>query len=182
MGLNRAVKFKLKNIMTIVRRKHKGEIKKITSLQMEVEVARFFNPRVNIIVPNVFWSMFKYECDLVVLTPANRCYEIEIKVCKYDLRKDKDKKHNHDDPKFKRLYFAIPWYLKDEIEHIPEQAGILIINPDYYDSNFDFSCELFREPRNKSKYIFSQKERLYLLELLGMRIWGLKNRLNKVLK
>lgn len=154
---------------------------------MEVELARFLNYRVNIIVPNVSWGMFSHECDLIRLTPAGYCSEIEIKVSLYDLKKDKHKFHNHVDGngygrnKIKYLYFAIPEYLERHIEYIPERAGILIV----YEVVKDWlpkpilRVKEIRSPKKQSNYKFSVKERLRLLELMAMRIWGLKKKLTK---
>ena len=161
--------------MATKRKTHKG-LKKITTLDC----------RVNIVVPNVSWGMFTHECDLIKLTPAGYCSEIEIKISKADLKKDCKKPHSHKDRenKIKYLYFAIPEYLKDCIEFIPERAGILVIYEEYneyHDKWYKFIKEE-RQPKQQSKYKFTEKERRKLLELMALRIWGLKKKLSKLKK
>lgn len=156
---------------------------------MEVELSRYLNFRINLIVPNVSWGMFSHECDLIRLSPAGYCSEIEIKVSLSDLKKDKEKRHNHVDGgrysyrtnKIKYLYFAIPEYLEKHIEHIPERAGILVvreIKKDWWPEP-QIRTEEIRAPKKQSDYKFSEKERIKLLSLMAMRIWGLKRKLAK---
>ena len=69
---------------------------KFNSLEMEVALSKFFNPRQNIIVPNISWGMGgHHECDLMVLTQCNFAYEVEIKVSAADLKADAKKTHAH---------------------------------------------------------------------------------------
>ncbi len=145
---------------------------------MEVALAHYFRLRQNLIVPNISWSMFQHELDLLVLTKSNYAYEVEIKVSKHDLIKDKEKPHGHRSHKIKRLYFAIPEYLRENIEHIPPEAGIIIVNKDAPNWSCN-KCLLLRKPQNKSEYKFTELERLYLYKLMAMRIWGLKEKLAK---
>src|SRR5690606_3456699 len=95
--------------------------------EVEMAVVNYFGSRQHLIVPNVSWGFgLNYEADLVVVTKAGYAKEIEIKVSRADLLKDKEKKHNHDCSKFKELYFAIPERLLKDKEHIPERAGIIV--------------------------------------------------------
>jgi hypothetical protein len=142
-------------------------MKKLNCLDIEIAVADFFNPRLNIIVPNISWGLFLHECDMLVLTKSGYAYEIEIKTDKYDLIKDSKKKHGHFNVKLSRLYFAIPNYLSECIQHIPEHAGILIVSEGGF-------VELKRQPKIKNEYKFTEQERLKLAELGTMRIWNLK--------
>ena len=79
---------------------------KITTLEMEIALARFINPRVNLVVPNVSWGFFNHECDLISISKSGFATEYEIKVSKSDLKADKKKKHTHDDNKIKALICA----------------------------------------------------------------------------
>jgi len=92
----------------------------ITTPEMEIALAEYFGIRQNLIVPNVSWGMDSHECDLFILTPAGYGWEVEIKVSKADLFKDKHKRHRHNSSKIKFLYFAIPEYLERYIDEIPE--------------------------------------------------------------
>lgn len=145
-------------------------MEKITTLEMEIAVSRFFDITTSVIVPNVYFGMFNHECDLIRLTKQGYCSEIEIKISRSDLLAEKKKKHDHTDKKIKYLYFALPWYLKKDVEHVPEKAGIIIVNKKR-------QCSLMRKPKMACNYKFSPEERTRLLELMAMRIWNLKKKL-----
>ncbi|MEM6817189.1 MAG: hypothetical protein AAF578_00215 [Pseudomonadota bacterium] len=100
---------------------------KITTIEMECALARHFNYRQNLIVPNVSWGIDIHECDLLVVTRAGYATEVEIKVSKTDLKKDAEKPHQHQDYRIKSLYFAIPDYLIDCTDLVPERAGIISV-------------------------------------------------------
>lgn len=149
------------------------------TIDMEITLANYFGIRQNLIVPNVSWGMDSHECDLFVLTPAGYGWEIEIKVSKADLLKDKNKRHGHYLSKIKFLYFAIPDYLESYVFEIPLRAGIIIIRPN---KNYDcgYWCEKFRKPlANGRSYKYTDAERLQLARLGALRIWGLKKKLCK---
>lgn len=150
---------------------------KYTALEMEVEIANYFSPRVNLIVPNISWGMWLHECDLLVITPSNYAYEVEIKTDKYDLIKDAQKRHKHNSDKIKKLYFGIPYYLQDYINHIPERAGIIVVGTSLYCRN---NVKKTREAQVCGDYKFSDEERYNVARLGSMRIWGLKKALNEL--
>lgn len=145
-----------------------------TAKEIEIRVARHFGTRRCLIVPNVSWGLFNYECDMIVLTPARCVYEVEIKVNKHDLINDKNKKHSHNDDRIKFLYFAIPEKLEPHIEHIPERAGILVITKDGY-------CKVYREPKPRfSVSRLTDEERFTLARLGTIRIWNLKEKIREL--
>jgi len=154
----------------------------MTAPEIELAIAEWFNPRQNIIVPNVSWGMFAHECDLLVLTKSGYAYEVEIKVNKYDLIRDKFKKHGHKTSITKRLYFAIPEALKTEISHIPEYAGIIIVKQEGYAKRgwFPSRIEVLREPIEQNARKFTEAEKFNLARLGTMRIWTLKKKLKEV--
>lgn len=163
-------------------------MRKITTLEMEVVLSEYLNFRKNIVVPNVSWGMFSHECDLIRLTPAGYCSEIEIKISLADLKKDAQKRHKHIDGggyrenKIKYLYFAIPEYLEKHIDLIPDRAGVLIvkeIKKDWWPAP-ELRVYETRKPEIQSNYKFTEKQRFRLLELMALRIWGLKKKLSKV--
>ena len=149
---------------------------KLTTIEIEVALAQYFNPRQNLIVPNVCWGMHLHECDLLIITKASYAYEVEIKISKSDRIKDKEKWHKHDSDKIKYLYFAIPVGLVKHIDYIPSRAGIITVEKHgkYY------SCRKIREPKIHSKYAFTDKERLSVLRLGAMRMWTLKKKIIKL--
>jgi hypothetical protein len=139
----------------------------MTTLEMEIALIKYFKPRTNLVIPNVSWGMFHYECDLIVMTKAGCLYEIEIKVSKQDLKKDLKKRHRHENDMIKYLYFAIPEYLIDSTHYIPNQAGIIVVKRNY-------ACQVVKKPESKSKYMVSIKQRYQLARLGALRILGLK--------
>ena len=145
--------------------------KKLKASDIEIAVAEYLNVRTNLIVPNISWGMFLHECDLLVLTPAGFAWEVEIKISRADLIKDKEKRHGHHNNKIKSLYFAIPDYLEYCIEHIPERAGVISVND-------KLRCKTLRRPISvKCPYRFTMQERYKVARLGSMRIWGLKRKI-----
>jgi len=150
---------------------------KLTTLDMEIALSEYFNPRANLIVPNVHWGIFIHECDLLILTKAGYAYEVEIKVSKQDLIADKKKKHGHKDNRIKYLYFALPKSLEGEIEHVPEHAGIIIVERASY-----IKSTVLRNPVKQGGYKFTDKERYEIARLGALRIWTLKKKIQRMTK
>jgi len=156
-------------------------IDKITTLEIEVKLASYFNYRKNIIVPNISWGMNLHECDLLIIRKSGYGIEVEIKISKSDLKADAKKGHNHNDRanRISELYFAIPDYIQDCIEYIPERAGILILTK--YDNYI--TCNELRKPQiNKNRRKFTDKEILKIAHLGTMRIWNLKRTIQNIKK
>ena len=141
-----------------------------TTPEMEIALASYFGIRTNLIVPNISWGLGVHECDLFVLTDSGYAWEIEIKVSRSDLIKDKEKYHKHEHRKIKRLYFGIPENLTPHIHHIPGIAGIIVVN-------IHGNCRKIREAKTKGNYKFSDSERYKIARLGTMRIWSLKQKL-----
>ena len=95
--------------------------------------------------------MFDHECDLLIITKAGCSYEIEIKVSKHDLIKDKEKRHTHSSNKINRLYFAMPSSLLPYIEHVPEKAGVIEVR--------DGKCFFIRDAKINNDHRFNQKNK-----------------------
>lgn len=152
---------------------------KITSMDIEIAVAKHFNMLQNLIVPNVSW-MTGHECDVIVLSKAGIASEIEIKVSTSDLKADAQKRHGHRSKLIHKLYFAIPDYMEKDIAFIPEHAGILIVSsaPNKYCNRI----KCIRDPQRNKFPAWDDKLRYNLLRLSTMRIWTLKQKLNKQLK
>ena len=135
--------------------------------EIECAVVRYFNPRVNLIVPNVSWGFNLHECDLLIITRHGYAYEVEIKISKSDLYRDKYKAHKHRSERIKRLYFAIPETLLPYISEIPERAGIIVVNEHR-------QCRRFRKAQAQTKYKISEHEKFMLARLGTLRFWNLK--------
>ena len=153
----------------------------MNTLEMEIALMRYFNFMQKIIVPNVKFGMVLnskelHECDLLICTKSGYLTEVEIKISKQDLIKDKEKPHGHFHDAIKYLYFAIPKEMKCDIDHIPERAGILLVTQNGW-------CQRIREPVYNKSYKLSDKEQHKLACLGTMRIYTLKKRiLNKSIK
>jgi len=147
----------------------------MNSKEIELAVARKFNTRVNLIVPNVFWGLgFNYELDLMIVTPAHYAYEVEIKISISDLKAEKKKQlWAHHDKRIKGLYFAIPDDLKEKaIPLIDKNAGILTV---YGDCFAGLHCNILRKPTiNNSARKLNDPEIDKLYKLCTMRVWNLK--------
>lgn len=152
---------------------------KLKTPEMEIALAQHFNYRQNLIVPNVSWGLYLnrqplHECDLLVLTKSGYLWEVEIKVSKSDLIADKKKMHGHVNANIRRLYFALPHYLEDCIEHTPERAGIIIVT---VGAAGQLKCKQIRAPRNDRGYRLTDKEQYKMARLGALRIWALKNKI-----
>jgi hypothetical protein len=102
----------------------------LTTAEVELAVVHYFDPRENLIIPNISWGFDIHECDLVVLRPSKYMYEVEIKASKQDLKADLTKPHQHKDDRIKRLYFAVPAELRDAaLQLAPERAGLITVRP-----------------------------------------------------
>lgn len=150
----------------------------MTSTEIEIALMEHFGIRTNLIVPNVSWGMLPYEADLVILTKSNYGTEIEIKISKSDLKRDREKNHSHNSELFKYFYFAVPEELEEfALQEIPLHAGLFVIKHQPKSSK-KYWVSLSRPPAT-SKYFrkWESSERLKLAELGCMRILGLKRKL-----
>lgn len=138
-------------------------------------------PRVHIDPDYNTGSSFPYEADIILLNrKSNYATEIEIKVSKSDLIKDKDKKHNHDSNLFSRLYFAVPKDLYEiALEHVPDKAGILVI---YKYRNYYKVIEKRRPKRNTMAVPLSPYKEKWLLMAAYYKILPLHRKIKKLSK
>jgi len=160
--------------------------KPIKTIDIEIAVAKYFDPRKNIIVPNISWGLGLHECDLLIIRPkTGYALEVEIKISKSDLKADAKKKHTHSSTKIREFYYAIPINLLDScLEYIPEHAGILTCERNMYDG---IVVSQFRSPKiNTKARKLDEKEILKASHLGCMRIMPLKIKIvalqDKILK
>lgn len=140
----------------------------MTTWEIVYAISRKFNYRQNLIVPNISWGFFIHECDVFIVTKSGYAIEVEIKITKSDLIKDKRKTHGHRSNKIKRLYFAIPEKMIKHIEHIPQRAGIITVNP-------HGRCTVIRKPViNTNAIKLTDQEKFMVARLGALRIWGLQ--------
>ncbi|MCH7993510.1 MAG: MmcB family DNA repair protein [Planctomycetes bacterium] len=155
---------------------------KLTTAEMEVALAHFLDYRTNLIVPNVWWGMSNmHECDLLVVSKAGYLTEVEIKISRADLRQDKKKRHGHHCSRIKRLFFALPTYLENCKDLVPDRAGIILVRPRDADYGPDWvpRCRQLRpaESRPHTPKI-SDEDRYKIARLGAIRIWDLKQKLS----
>lgn len=146
---------------------------------MEIALAGFFGYRQNQIVPNVSYGLWIHECDLLIVSQAGYCTEVEIKISISDLKADFKKEHQHKSNKIKYFYYAIPEDLKDKaLPLIPEHAGLIIVKAhtlNVYETSY---CQIIKLPIvNKQARALTVEERIKLGSLASMRIWTLKENL-----
>jgi len=152
--------------------------------EMEIELARFFDSRANIIIPNVHWGLgLAYEADLVIVNPSRYVTEIEIKVSKGDIKADLSKKYYaHKSRKIKKFFYAVPENLID-CEYLPLDCGLIVVSEQGKKSRARINkrsnrCRIIRPPRvNSRAEKLTDKEYSHLLHLGCMRIWNLKEKL-----
>lgn len=152
------------------------------TIEMEIALMDHFNIRQNIIVPNLSWSFLNHEADIVSLSKSGYATEIEIKVSKADLKKDKEKNHCHESDMIKYLFFAVPSELKEfALTEIPERAGLLEIIQ-YGEASRKYVKQIRPPALNKNHRKWTPNERARLAELGCMRILGLKKKVNDLTK
>jgi hypothetical protein len=168
---------------------------KATAATIELAVAKFFNYRQNLIIPNLSYGAGLHECDLVVLMRSGYAYEVEIKVSATDIKADLKKDHGHESDLIRLFYFAIPEELLPHAVNIPIHAGIIKVSrglvPEYKLTGYGVEktgnmasldrVEIFRPPHvNKNSRKWTNDERMNLMRLSTMRIWSLKDKLLRV--
>ena len=80
--------------------------------EIERMLARYFDLRTNLVVPNVSWGFFsEHEADLVVVTKAGYLTEVEIKRSWTDFLADFKKRFYHADPRIAKFYYAVPAFV-----------------------------------------------------------------------
>ena len=137
-------------------------------------VARALNYRQNIIVPNVYWGLgLRYEADLVVLRPSGYAIEIEIKTTAADIKADLLKSIQHSSNLFRELWFATSDDLSEH-PNIPARAGIFAVTLSPISHRYVVKTTRPAK-RNLNARRWTPEQRLKLLHLGAMRIWGLKD-------
>lgn len=107
---------------------------KLTTIDMENALTQrkqspaFF--RTHPVVVNKCAWMFGHEADLISVSAAKYCTEIEIKISTSDFLADFKKKVGHESKYIKQFYYAVPSYMTDYVlERLPENAGLIEVTP-----------------------------------------------------
>lgn len=157
----------------------------MTSLDIELAVAQYYDilpehggmgSNRNMLIPNFCGMNIPHECDLLRVTESGYAHEIEIKVSRADLLRDKKKrKHKpgqcYSNDIIRSLTFAIPDTLYFSIPDIPERAGVILVDE-------HGKCKEHR-PARITTYArkLTDAEIMHLGKLASMRIWTLKRKL-----
>lgn len=145
-----------------------------TAKEIEIKIANYFGIRTHLIVPNLSWGMLDHECDLAILSTSDYLYEVEIKVSRSDLIKDREKnkwRWQSINRMIRKIWFAIPEKLVYCQDKIPEIAGILVVSESGHVSEI-------RKPKiNRNAAMLSLEFKYKMARLGTMRIWGLKKKL-----
>ena len=164
--------------------KKRSKPKPVTTIEMEIAIAKMFGIRRNIIVPNISWGLGIHECDLLVLRNSGYAVEVEIKRSIYDLKKDFEKRHGHIDYKNRivEFYYAFPEEMYEKCkELIPENAGIILCKS-YFDYKKRFKPKAYikkKGKRNSKAKKMTQKEQQQIVRLGALRIWTLKEKITR---
>jgi len=159
-------------------------LSKITTAEMEVAIAKMFGIREHIIVPNLSWGFFDHECDLFLIRKSGFGFEVEIKRSKSDMVADFKKKMNHIDNKNRiaQLFYAFPVELLPKVEAlVPLDCGIIVVKKKKTSDGSWESASIHRDAtRRKGAKRLTEKEQLKIARLGTLRIWTLKEKLNKL--
>lgn len=158
-------------------------------LEMEVAVLNYADVRNNIVIPNVSWGIVAkipdisrhggfrhkplHECDILALHPSGFATEYEIKTSLQDLKNDFKKKHSHDHPLIRRLFYVVPKSIEDKaLDILPEGSGLCIV---YKTSTGHPMMYVSVNPKaNKDAVRWDSIQRDKLLHLGCMRIQTMK--------
>lgn len=147
------------------------------AIEIELAVARLFDFRKNIIVPNICWGAGLHECDILIVRKTGYAIEVEIKTTKSDLKKDAGKRHNHESNKIKELFFAVPEPLGPfALETLPVDIGVIIVTET---TRGRFAHVARKAAARCYSRPFTAPEIHNVARLGTMRIWGLKAKLIK---
>lgn len=162
---------------------------KIRTIDIEIAMMEHLDYKTNVIVPNISWPMDGlHECDLLSLSKTGYATEIEIKVSKADLLKDKEKRHRHNDILITYFYFAVPEILEDfALENIPKDAGLFVIRLETYGYNDPYpynvtklrACHVKACKKRSNSIKWDNSQRNKLMRLGTMRILRLKKKIVK---
>ena len=145
-----------------------------TAKEIEVRIAKWFGIRKYVIVPNVSWGFLPYEADMIILTSSSYVWEVEIKVSRGDLLRDRKKRHQHDGRMIRQVWFAIPEKLSHCIEHVPEKSGVFVV------SKTGIVTQVRRPSVNQYALKLSEEQRFKVARLGALRVWSLKEKISKL--
>lgn len=128
-----------------------------------------FSQRRNyLVIPNVSYGFLFYEADMLLVSKARYCTEIEVKISLQDWKKDFDKRKHKPglrDKRIKYQYYACPMKLAKRFEELdlPEGWGVIGVEGK--------QIKVLKEATARDAKKVSDKELLILARLVCFRIW-----------
>lgn len=158
--------------------------KPLTTLELEIALAKYFDVRRNIIVPNISWGLLSHEVDLLVVRKSGIAVEVEIKISVQDLKADFKKSHHHIEKqnRITEFYYAMPKDIYEKcIDIIPKSAGIIICERyiNYKKESAVKATLLRKSTRIKGSRKLTSEEQFKVAKLGCMRIFSLKEKIVK---
>jgi hypothetical protein len=140
-----------------------------TVAELELVAIEYFWNRTSTYVPNLHCGDFPFEMDIAWMTAKGYMSEIEIKIDKSDVYRDKTKEKWKRYPKhlIRETWFVIPGKLIPVVGHIPEFAGIIVVDEEGYANEF-------RKAHVNKCHKMTRALQLKVAKLGAARLWNLK--------
>jgi hypothetical protein len=174
----------------VVRKTMKPKTEPIKTIEIEVEIAKYYNKRINIIVPNITWGLLSHECDMLIIRPSNIAIEVEIKISVSDFKADLLKHHHHKERqnRISEFYYAMPKNIYEKVKDlIPIDAGVITCERYKYEHYSKYGKKIFSNGIHTKKVKSAIKiknarkltleEKLKIGHLGCMRIFNLKEKI-----
>ena len=159
---------------------------RLTIKQIELSIkwcALIFNPRTDIMVPNLSFGLLNHEADIAIINKSGYLTDIEIKRSLDDLKADFKKKVFHKDDKVRNFCYCLPLSIKDKATEVfdthQEEIKTVYGTEEYkmptvlwYNENGVIKVEWGLFNVNKSRKLFLE-EREKIAKLMSMRYWNL---------
>ena len=151
---------------------------KIKTIEIEESLARFFDVRKCIMVPNISWGFhFGHEMDLFVLKSSGYAVEVEIKISVSDFRADFKKGHHHESRFIREFFYAMPIEIYNMVkDEIPVHAGVITCERNKT-TGVVFSHLKKSAKANTKSIKLSTEDKLKIGRLAAMRIFSLKKKI-----
>lgn len=154
----------------------------VKQIQYALRYSGIWNPRADLMVPNVSWGLLDYEADFIVMTPNGYLTEIEIKRSWEDFKADFKKDHKHDDERIYHFYYCIPENIFDKVKdyldslytHPLNKPAILTYNEggNITRQNYGYTGAM----RNKKCRKLFLEEQFKLAKLAAFRYWSIEEK------
>ena len=142
--------------------------KPLTTLELEIALAKYFDVRRNIIVPNISWGLLSHEVDLLVVRKSGIAVEVEIKISVQDLKADFKKSHHHVEKqnRITEFYYAMPKDIYEKCINYKKESVVK-------------TTLLRKSVRIKGSRKLTSEEQFKVAKLGCMRIFSLKEKIVK---